>query len=411
MFDLDLWQEILATIRQNKLRTLLTGFSVAWGIFMLVLMMGSGAGLANGIEYAFRDDAVNSVWIRSGETSIAYKGQRPGRDIDLDNFDYRALRTGYRDIDHLSGRYYLRGQVQVRYRNETGSFSIRAVHPDHRFLENTTIARGRFINVLDLQRRRKVAVLSGSVRTALFGAGGDPLGEYIDINGIPFQVVGLYQDAGGEEEEEIIYLPISTAQLAFHGGQRLDQLMFSIEDPSLERSQALVEDVRNQLAERHRFAPEDERALFIRNVFEVFQRFVNLNRSIELFIWVVGLGTILAGIVGVSNIMMIVVKERTREIGVRKALGATPGSVIGLVLLEAVSITAVAGYLGLVSGVGLLALVGRVTRGSEIFRNPQIDLGLAVAATLLLVTAGTLAGLVPAWRAARVQPIEALREE
>lgn len=317
MLDLDLWQEIFATIRQNKLRTLLTGFSVAWGIFMLVLMMGSGAGLANGIEYSFRDDAVNSVWIRAGETSVAYKGQRPGRDVDLDNLDYQALRGGYRDIEHLSGRYYLRGQVQVRYRNETGSFSIRAVHPDHQYIENTTIARGRFVNALDLQRRRKVAVLGGSVRTALFGAA-DPLGEHIDINGIPFQVVGLYSDEGSEQEEEIIYLPITTAQLAFRGGQHLDQLMFSIEDPSLERSQALVEDVRNQLAERHRFSPEDERALFIRNIFEVFQRFVGLNRAIELFVWVVGLGTILAGVVGVSNIMMIVVKERTREIGVRK---------------------------------------------------------------------------------------------
>lgn len=410
MLDLDLWQEILATIRQNKLRTLLTGFSVAWGIFMLVLMMGSGAGLANGIEYSFRDDAVNSVWIRAGETSVAYKGQRPGRDVDLDNLDYQTLRSGYRDIEHLSGRYYLRGQVQVRYRNETGSFSIRAVHPDHQYIENTTVVRGRFINPLDLERRRKVAVLGGSVRTALFGTA-DPLGEHIDINGIPFQVVGLYSDEGSEQEEEIIYLPITTAQLAFRGGQHIDQLMFSIEDPSLERSQALVENVRNQLAERHRFSPEDERALFIRNIFEVFQRFVSLNRAIELFVWVVGLGTILAGVVGVSNIMMIVVKERTREIGVRKALGATPGSVVGLVLLEAVFITAVAGYLGLVSGVGLLALVGRFTQDSEIFRNPQIDLRLAVAATLLLITAGTLAGLVPAWRAARVQPIEALREE
>lgn len=410
MLDLDLWQEILATIRQNKLRTLLTGFSVAWGIFMLVLMMGSGAGLANGIEYSFRDDAVNSVWIRAGETSVAYKGQRPGRDVDLDNLDYQTLRGGYRDIEHLSGRYYLRGQVQVRYRNETGSFSIRAVHPDHQYIENTTIARGRFINALDLERRRKVAVLGGSVRTALLGAA-DPLGEHIDINGIPFQVVGLYSDEGSEREEEIIYLPITTAQLAFRGGQHIDQLMFSIEDPSLERSQALVEDVRNQLAERHRFSPEDERALFIRNIFEVFQRFVGLNRAIELFIWVVGLGTILAGVVGVSNIMMIVVKERTRELGVRKALGATPGSVVGLVLLEAVFITAVAGYLGLVSGVGLLALLGRFTQDSEIFRNPQIDIGVAVAATLLLIAAGTLAGLVPAWRAARVQPIEALREE
>jgi len=410
MLDLDLWQEILATIRQNKLRTLLTGFSVAWGIFMLVLMMGSGEGLANGIEHSFRDDAVNSVWIRAGETSIPYRGQRPGRDVDLDNLDYQALRTGYRDIDRLAGRFYLRGVVQVRYRNETGSFSVRAVHPDHLYIENTEIATGRFINPLDLQRRRKVAVLGAPVKTALFG-GAEPLGQYIDINGVPFQVVGLFSDIGDEQEEEIVYLPITTAQLAFRGGEHIDQLMFTIRDPDLAQSEVLVDDVRDELAERHRFSPEDERALFIRNLWEVFERFLQLTQSIEVFIWVVGLGTILAGVVGVSNIMMIVVKERTRELGVRKAVGATPGSIIGLVLLEAVFITAVAGYLGLVSGVGLLALIGRATEGSEIFRRPQIDIGVAVAATLLLVAAGTLAGLVPAWRAARIQPIEALREE
>ena len=409
MLDLDLWQEIGATLRQNKLRTLLTGFSVAWGIFMLVVMMGSGEGLANGIEYSFRDDAVNSIWVRAGETSIAYRGQRPGREINLDNLDYQALRAGYDDIDRLTGRYYLRGQVQVRYRNETGSFGIRAVHADHQYLENSLVTAGRYLNPLDIRERRKVAVLGEPVARSLFGTS-SPLGEYIDINRVPFQVVGVFTDTGSEQETQTIYLPISTAQLAFRGGQNIHQLMFTVRDADLDNTAALARAVHEDLAERHRFSPDDERAVSVFNLCERFARFVSLIRSIRGFIWFVGLGTILAGIVGVSNIMLIVVRERTRELGIRKAIGATPGSVVGLVLLEAVLITAVAGYLGLVAGVGVLAALGQVLGGGEIFRDPQIDIRVAVSATLLLVTAGTVAGLVPAWRAARIQPIEALRE-
>jgi putative ABC transport system permease protein len=410
MFDLDLWQEILATIRQNRLRTFLTGFSVAWGIFMLIILMGSGTGLANGIEYSFRDDAVNSIWVRPGEISIPYKGQQPGKPIELTNRDYRDLRLAQDDIQHITSRFYLRGDVQVRYRNETGSFTVRAVHPDHKYLEKTIITRGRFINPFDQKQHRKVAVIGEKVRTALFGAH-DPMGQYIDVNGVPFQVVGLFTDEGSDREQELIYLPISTAQRAFAGGNSIDQVMFTIQDTDVTRSKRLVDSVRSDLARRHHFAVDDDRAVFIRNVFEVFERFVNLMQGIRGFIWIVGLGTILAGIVGVSNIMMIVVKERTRELGVRKALGATPLSIIGLILLESIIITATAGYVGLVSGVGLLQLVNQAVPKNEIFMNPQVNFKLAVGATALLAAAGTLAGLIPAWRAARIRPIEALRDE
>jgi putative ABC transport system permease protein len=410
MFDLDLWQEILATIRQNRLRTFLTGFSVAWGIFMLIILMGSGTGLANGIEYSFRDDAVNSIWVRPGEISIPYKGQQPGKPIELTNRDYRDLRLTQDDIQHITSRFYLRGDVQVRYRNETGSFTVRAVHPDHKYLEKTIITRGRFINPFDQKQHRKVAVIGEKVRTALFGAH-DPMGQYIDVNGVPFQVVGLFTDEGSDREQELIYLPISTAQRAFAGGNSIDQVMFTIQDTDVTRSKRLVDSVRSDLARRHHFAVDDDRAVFIRNVFEVFERFVNLMQGIRGFIWIVGLGTILAGIVGVSNIMMIVVKERTRELGVRKALGATPLSIIGLILLESIIITATAGYVGLVSGVGLLQLVNQAVPKNEIFMNPQVNFKLAVGATALLAAAGTLAGLIPAWRAARIRPIEALRDE
>jgi len=410
MFDLDLWQEILSTIRQNRLRTFLTGFSVAWGIFMLIILMGSGSGLANGIEYSFRDDAVNSIWVRPGEISVPYKGQQPGKPIELTNRDYRDVKLTQDDIDHITSRFYLRGDVQVRYRNETGSFTVRAVHPDHKYLEKTIVTEGRFLNPFDQEQHRKVAVIGEKVRTALFGAK-DPMGAYIDINGIPFQVVGLFTDEGSDREQELIYLPISTAQRAFAGGDSIDTLMFTIQDTDLGRSKRLVNSVREDLARRHNFSVDDDRAVFIRNVFEVFERFINLMRGIRGFIWVVGLGTILAGVVGVSNIMMIVVKERTRELGIRKALGATPGSIIGLILLESVFITAVAGYIGLVSGVGLLQLFNRAIPKNEVFMNPQVNFQLAVGATALLVAAGTLAGLIPAWRAARIRPIEALRDE
>ena len=410
MLDIDTWQEILDTVRKNKLRTLLTGFSVAWGILMLVVLLGSGQGLSHGVEYGFRDDATNSIWVRSGQTSMPYHGLRPGRNVQFTNADYAAIREGVHEVDHITSRFFIRGNLTVAYRGETSSYNVRSVHPDHQFLEKTIMAEGRFLNDMDIQEFRKVAVIGDKVKAQLF-KGAPPIGEYIKVNGIPFRVVGVFIDEGNENEREVIYLPISTAQRTFNGADRVGMMMMTVGNSTVPESKAIVDDLRHRIAERHQFDPDDQRALIISNAVEQFQRYVNLMGGIRMFVWVIGVGTLLAGVVGVSNIMMIAVKERTKEIGIRKAVGATPWSVMSLVLQEAVLVTGVAGYFGLVAGVALLELMSRGIQGSEFFRNPEVDLGVAGSAALLLILAGAVAGFFPARRAAAVRPVEALRDE
>jgi putative ABC transport system permease protein len=411
MFDLDTWQEILDTIKANKLRSFLTAFSVAWGIFMLIVLLGSGQGLANGIEYQFRDDAINSIWVFPGQTSLPYKGLAPGRRLQLTNDDRNEIRTGVGGVDHITSRFYISGNLTVRYKNETTTFDVRCVHPDHLFVEKTIITAGRFLDQLDLSEYRKVAVIGVRVKNALFKQ--EPaLGKNIEINGVAFRVVGLFTDEGGENEQEKIYLPITTAQRAFGGANRVNMIMMTTGDTPLEQTELMSKDVKRRIAARHTFSPDDPRAVFVNNNNEEFQRFKSLMAAIRMFVWIVGIGTILAGVVGVSNIMMITVRERTREIGVRKALGATPWSVVALVLQESILITAVAGYFGLVLGIAVLEIAAKnLPAGSEYFRNPEVNLGVAVEATVLLIVAGLAAGFVPARRAAAVRPVDALRNE
>jgi len=273
------------------------------------------------------------------------------------------------------------------------------------------VVEGRFVNDLDLRDYRKVAAIGALVEDALFHDA-PAIGREIRIAGIAFKVIGIFDDDGSEGEREIIYLPITTAQRTFNGKNRVNQILYTTGDASLAESTGMADQTRDILATNHTFDPEDQRAIFLRNGVEQFQRFVAMMNGIRLFVWMVGIGTLLAGVVGVSNIMLVAVKERTREIGVRKALGATPRSIVGLILKESVLITAVAGYLGLVLGVLVLEGVGRVLpEESAFFRNPQVDLSTGIAATVLLVVAGTVAGYFPARRAASVQPVEALRED
>lgn len=410
MRDIDTWQEIIDTIRKNKLRTLLTGFSVAWGILILVVLLGSGQGLRHGVEYGFRDDATNSIWVRSGQTSVPYRGLQPGRVVQFTNEDHADIRDAVSGVEHITSRFFMRGNRIVTYKNETSSYNVRCVHPDHLYLEKTIITEGRYINDIDIEEARKVAVIGDRVKAQLF-KGAPALGEYLDINGISFQVVGVFVDEGSEGERELIYLPISTAQRTFNGANRVDMIMLTVGNATVDESKATAEQLRTRIAERHDFAPDDERAVSISNAVIEFQRFVNLMGGIRMFIWVIGVGTLLAGVVGVSNIMMIAVKERNKEIGIRKALGATPWSVMSMVLKESVLVTAVAGYFGLVAGVLVLELMSKAIQGSDFFRNPEVDLGVAVSATVLLIVAGAAAGLLPARRAAAVRPVEALRDE
>ncbi len=410
VIDVDAWQEILDTVRKNKLRTILTGFSVAWGILMLVVLLGSGQGLSRGVEYGFRDDATNSIWVRSGQTSVPYQGLRPGRTVQFTNDDYDAIRGGVKGVEHITSRFFIRGNLTVVYRGFSSSFDVRAVHPDHEFLEKTIITEGRFLNPFDITDHRKVAVIGERVSAQLF-KGRKALGEYIDIKGVPFRVVGIFTDEGGESEQEKIYLPISTAQRTFSGANRVAMMMMTVGDASVDESKAIAEDLKQRIAERHDFDPNDARAVFISNAVVQFQRFVNLMGGIRAFVWVIGIGTLLAGVVGVSNIMMIAVKERTKEIGIRKALGATPFSVLSLVLKEAILVTGVSGYFGLVAGVALLEAMSKGLGESDFFRNPEVDIGVAISATVLLIVAGAAAGFIPARRAAAIRPVEALRDE
>lgn len=410
MFDVDTWQEILDTIRANQMRSFLTAFSVAWGIFMLIVLLGSGQGLSHGVAHQFRDDAVNSIWVFPGQVSMPYKGLQPGRRVQLTNEDHDEIRTGVNGVEHITSRFMIGGTLRVRYRDETGTFDVRSVHPGHLYLEKTIITAGRFLNPLDIREYRKVAVIGERVASALF-KDVSPLGRDLEINGVAFKVVGLFTDEGAETEQEKIYLPISTAQRAFGGANRVGQIMMTTGEVPLPETQAMSKDIHRRLAERHTFSMEDPRAVFVNNNNEEFDRFMKLMAAIRMFVWVVGLGTILAGVVGVSNIMMIAVRERTREIGVRRALGATPWSVVSLILKESILITSVAGYVGLVLGIATLEVAAGVLPKDGFFLRPEVDLAVAVEATILLVVAGAVAGYFPARRAGRLRPVEALRNE
>ncbi|ACY16022.1 ABC transporter permease [Haliangium ochraceum] len=410
IFSLDRWHEIFDTIRRNKLRTLLTALSVAWGIFMLVILLAAGTGVRKSTEYDFRDDAINSLWLWAGQTSIPYEGHAVNRSIEFTNADLERLRATIPEVEYLTGRFYLRGDRLVSRGSKSSAFDVRACHPDHQHIEKTIIIAGRFLDDLDIDERRKVAVIGIEVAEFLFAEGEQPLGQWIAINGIQYRVVGVFEDEGGEGELRKIYIPISTAQMAYGGAETIHQLMFTVGDATAEESRAIEEAVRASLAERHHFDPEDQRALRIRNSVENFEQISGIFRAIELFVWFIGAGTIGAGIVGVSNIMLISVKERTKEIGVRKALGASSGDIIGQILQESIFLTAVAGYLGLLAGIGLVELFRRYAPALDSLRDPEVDLGVALAATLILIVAGGIAGYFPARRAARVDPVVALRD-
>jgi putative ABC transport system permease protein len=412
MFELDKWQEILSTIKKNKLRTFLTGFAVAWGIFMLIILLGSGKGLENGVYDQFRGGANNGIWISSGMTSKEFKGLQAGRLIRFTNDDYKLLKGSVRDHEYMSSRMFL-GNTITSYKNEYGSFYLSPCHPDYGNIKEIEMVQGRFLNNIDINEFRKVAVIGEKVKEDLFKKPDTvAIGEYINVNGVLFKVVGVFHDFGRDDHElRRIYIPISTAQRVFSGQNVVSQISFTTGDASVEEVDMMVEQTRNMLSKRHTFDPVDERAVNIWNKSEDFRRFQGLFMGIRLFIWIVGIGTIIAGIVGVSNIMMISVKERTKEIGVRKALGATPFSIITLILREAILITGFAGYVGLALGIAVLEIISRNLPQIDFFRSPEANFSIAVGATILLIIAGTLAGLFPARKAARIKPIEALRDE
>lgn len=420
MFDLDKWQEILHVIKQNKLRTFLTAFGVFWGILMLILLLGVGRGMQNGTEGMFTSDVQDSIWIFPRKTSVAYKGLAPGRQLQFTEDDIEALRRELPGLNYAAAENPLgsiwTGDIIITYGKKTGSFAVYGVGDEYFNIKllDEDFRYGRNLNKYDHAESRKVVVIGTRVAEALFLPGTDPSGEYITINGVSFRVVGVFYDSGWQGRmSERLYIPLSTYKQTFDKSKKV-HLIAIAPKPGVDGFK-LEQAATDLLKSRHWVAPDDRRALRSNNLAERARSFRSMFAAMDIFIWFVGIGTLMAGIVGISNIMIITVKDRTKEIGVRKALGATPGSIIGLILLESVALTATAGYLGLVLGVGLLEgvqyLMQRMNMQAAYFSNPEVGFGTAVAATLLLVFVGAAAGLLPAMKAARVTPIEAMRAD
>ena len=411
MFDIDKWQEIFSTLRQNKLRTFLTAFSVAWGIFMLIILLGSGNGLENAMRKSFKSSMINSMWIFGRQTTIPYKGLKAGRYIQLTNEDYKRVKQNIKEVELISSRYHMPGNNFVAYKDKSVNFEIRTVFPEYLHLENIIIKEGRFINNIDIVKKRKVVIISTDVKKELF-KNNNAIGKFVIVNGFSVQVVGVFEDIDDWDNNRCVYLPVSTAQLLYGGSNDITMLSLTVPvTSSLEESKRVEEKIRTEISKIHHFDPKDERAVSIGNSLEDINMFMNLFNSIRFFVWIIGIMTIIAGIVGVSNIMTIVVKERTKEIGIRKAIGAKPGSIIGMILQKSVFITSLAGFVGLLLGTGLLELIRRYIPENDFFYNPEADIRIAVAATILLIIAGLLAGFYPSRRAARIKPIVALRDE
>ncbi len=420
MFDLDRWLEIYYVLRSNKLRTFLTAFGVFWGIFMLVIMLGSGNGLQNGISQNFGDMATNSVFFWAERTTIPYKGFTRGRSFEYENSDIKALSDGIPEIKYLAPRTNVGGYdgSSTVIRNlKSGQFSIFGDYPVFNMIDPVNMNSGRFLNDLDVKEKRKVIVVGQRVVDILFEKGEDPINQYIQINGVYFKIIGVFRSKrNGEaaaQDNQRIHMPFTTLQQTFNMGNAIGFFVLTSRDGI---PVAVVENKAVEiLKKRHSVAPDDNRAIGHFNLEVEYRKMVGLFFGIRLLIWIVGTGTLIAGIIGVSNIMLVVVKERTREIGIQRALGATPRMVITQIITESVVLTTFAGYFGLVLGVGLLELINYLIESSgsaaEMFLHPGVNFNVAVSALTILVISGALAGLIPARRAVSVKPIDALRYE
>ena len=416
MIDYDKWQEIFQSIRKHKLRASLTAFGVFWGIFMLVILMGAGTGLENGATSSF-DIAKNAVFIWTQRTTVPYEGMPAGRFINLRNQDVEAIKANIPEAATVSARLPMGGNLVITRGEESAGFSVLGDYPQFLEVKPLLITAGRFLNEADMSGKRKVAVIGSRVKEVLFKDASDPLGQYINIKGVPFKVIGVFESRSRGEDAiddvQTIFIPLTTMQRAFNFGENIGWLALI---PRKGVPAAVVEEKTKQLLARiHTVSPDDPGAFGSANVEREFREVQNIFIGIRGFSWLVAIGTIIAGVVGVGNIMMIIVKERTKEIGIRKSVGATPWSIISMILQEALVLTGLAGYAGLALGCLIMAGLQYATNNlgmeSDFFYNPQIDFGTAFAAIVVLSLAGIVAGLIPGLRAARIHPVEALRYE
>ncbi len=409
MFDLDLWREVFQSMNMNKTRTLLSGFTVAFAILLFTLLFGIANGLENTFNGFFKDDATNTIFISSGKTTKPFNGYKAGRKIQFKNEDFQYIVDEHgKKVQYITSRVYK--NLPASYKNEKNNYSIRAVHPDHQFLEKTLVYSGRYISIKDLHETSKVIVIGRLVAEDLF-IGEEALGKYINLGGIQYKVVGEYRDDGGDNEERIIYMPISTAQQVYGNNDYIDQINVGY-NPEMNFDQALSFSnlLTKQLKKRFNVSPRDQRAVRVRNMAEASKNVNQMTGVLGILILVIGMGTLIAGIVGIANIMIFVVKERTKELGIRKALGAQPKSIVTMIMIEAIMVTAIAGYLGLLIGMGVLELIGDSLK-KYFITDPSVSTGLIIGATIILIISGAIAGYLPAKRASKIKPIVALRDE
>lgn len=416
MFDLDKWQEIFQTIAKNKVRTFATAFGVFWGILMLILLLGAGQGLQNGVQQSMLLDAINSIWVIPARTSISYEGMPAGRQHPFQEEDLESVFTEVSGIEFMSPENWLMGNYIVKYKNRGSAFGVYGTKSDYFDIKVTMkIQSGRSLNLLDDREKRKVCYIGNRVAESIFPEGIDPVGEYLDIKGSMFRVVGVFkfEASNGMDQAQRIYVPFSTYQQIFNPDKSVS--LFAVTTALGTMGKQLEGDILELLKIRQSIHPDDDQAFWVHNQEENFRQVQNLFNGIKAFIWLVGIGTLTAGIVGVSNIMIIVVKERTKEIGIRKAMGATPNSIVGLILQESIFITAVAGYFGLFMGVVLLESVNYALEAMgadlDFFTRPEVNFRAAITSLIILVVSGALAGLFPALRAAHIKPVDALKDE
>lgn len=409
MFSLDRWIEIFQTIRKNKLRTALSGFTIAFAILLFTLLFGIGNGLKNTFEREFAKDSMLSIYIWTGRTTKPFKGLQSGRKIQFKNDDYKFLVDKFGDrMQTISPR--IQRNVQAIYKGEQNNYTLRAVYPNYLILESAEIESGRFLNMLDLQKKSKVIVIGRLVEKDLFGQL-SAVGKEINLGGISYRVIGTFSDPGGDNDERFIYGPFTTIQRLYGNKDELGEFGLTY-DPKLSVDEAIMfgNQISKALKEKHSVDPRDQGAIRVNNYAEGNKQVSMMMLVLNLIILFIGIGTLIAGVIGISNIMVYIVRERTKELGIRKALGATPKSIIGMIMLESIFITTIAGYIGLLIGTTILKFIGDSLEEYFIV-DPSVETYVVVGATIVLVIAGTIAGYIPATKAARIKPIEALNDE
>ncbi len=420
IIDYDKWQEIFHTLRKNKLRTGLTAFGVMWGIFMLIIMLGAGTGLQNAVYSGMGDFATNSMFIWTQATTIPYKGFPRNRGYRFELNDMYALKNSIPEIDIIAPTVHGGGwqaRSNIVYGTQKGAFRVEGIMPDENKIDPVDIYKGRYINELDNINRRKVALLGYRVYEELFRNNEEPIDKYIKLNGTYFQVIGVYRSkhtgGWGESQNSIIFIPFSTTQQIYNYPNIVDH--FSIVGKPTANINDIEKKVKTILAQRHSIHPDDNGAFGCNNVGNEFKRVSGLFSGIRGLIWLVGLGTLLAGVIGVSNIMLIIIRERTQEFGIKRAMGATPFKIISTVISESVFLTSFAGLTGMASGIYIVELVnkaiGTPDTNEVMFMNPEVDFRIAVTALVILIVFGIFAGIIPARHAVSIKPIEAIRTE